>query len=217
MDPLLKLYHHAPLMLVTNEDVPNGHANGTRVILESVVLKNGCTPDIALIDKRKCFSVEAAFVDHLVCSADGNSSKIFKIEPKTMTCTVKAPLPSSIAGNTKATINFKIELFQFAILSNTATTGHKLQGQTKQNLVISVWSKRRNWNYVALSRVKTRDGLHLVSPLPYTVDFSIHNDLRTMLEELVRKKPVQIGWDIQQLQEERDRSRRHLHNTEEEI
>ena len=127
-----------------------------------------------------------------------------------MTCTVKAPLPSSIAGNTKATINFKIELFQFAILSNTATTGHKLQGQTKQSLVISVWSKRRNWNYVALSRVKTRDGIHLVSPLPYTVNFSIHNDLRTMLEELVHKKPVPIELDIQQLREERERSRRHL-------
>ena len=133
-----------------------------------------------------------------------------------MTCTVKAPVPASIAGNTKATINFKIELFQIAILSNNATTGHKLQGQTKENLVISVWSKRRNWNYVALSRVKTRYGLHLVSPLPYTVDFSIHNDLRTMLEELAHKSPVEIEWDIQQLRDEQEQSRRHLHNPREE-
>ena len=78
VDPLLKLYLHAPLMLVTNEDVPNGHANGTRVILESVVLRSGCTPDIISINKRKCFSVEAAQVEHLLCSADGNPSKKFR-------------------------------------------------------------------------------------------------------------------------------------------
>lgn len=211
VDPLLKLYYHAPLMLVANEDVPNGHANGTRVILESVVLKGDeCAPKVMTIDSKKCLAVEAAEVQYLICTLDGNSSKMFKIQPKKMTCIVKAPIPSRVAGNTKATINFRIELLQLALLTNNATTGHKLQGQTKQNLVISVWSKRRNWNYVALSRVKTRNGLHLIVPLPYTVDFSIHQDLKTMMEELILKFPKDIDWDLQQLREEQERCRRHF-------
>ena len=105
-----------------------------------------------------------------------------------------------------------MKLLQVALLSNDATTGHKLQGQTKENLVISVWSRRRNWNYVALSRVKTRFGLYLVSPLPYTVDFSIHQDLKTMLDELSYKSPEHKDWDIQQLRDELEQSRRHLGN-----
>jgi hypothetical protein len=44
VDPLLKLYYHVPLLLVSNDDVPNGHANGTRVLLEWVVLKKGVLP-----------------------------------------------------------------------------------------------------------------------------------------------------------------------------
>ena len=162
------------------------------------------------IDSKKCLAVEAAEVQYLICTQDGNSSKMFKIQPKKMTCIVKAPIPSRVAGNTKATINFRIELLQLALLTNNATTGHKLQGQTKQNLVISVWSKRRNWNYVALSRVKTRNGLHLIVPLPYTVDFSIHQDLKTMMEELILKFPKDINWDLQQLREEQERCRRHF-------
>jgi hypothetical protein len=50
---------------------------------------------------------------------------------------------------------------RFPLLINHATTGHKLQGQTKPSLYISEWHYGANWPYVVLSRVKTLKGLFL--------------------------------------------------------
>ncbi len=184
-------------MLVSNDDVPNGHANGTRVLLEAVVLKEGVSTDTISIDGKGCQAVDADCVDHLLCSLEGNPSKLFHIQPKKMTCSIKAPIPRHMGGNARATINFTVELVQFPLIANNATTGHKLQGQTKKNLVISVWSKRRNWNYVALSRVQTRTGLFLVQKLPYDTDFSISPELRQMMHTLRTLAPADdINLDI---------------------
>jgi hypothetical protein len=198
VDPMLKLHCRIPLMLVTNDDVPNGHANGTRVLLEGVVLKDGITTEIMLVDGIRCPSVDASNVNHFVCSSQANSDKLFLIQPKAMACAAKAPIPSHIGGTVQATINFNVTLTQLPVLVNNATTGHKLQGQTKKDLVVAVWSKRRNWNYVALSRVATRDGLYLVKPLPYDTDFSIPHDLRQMLNTLQRTQPEEIVWDLEE-------------------
>ena len=51
--------------------------------------------------------------------------------------------------------------FQFPIISNSATTGHKLQGYTALSLLINNWRYSQNWVYTVLSRVKTRHGLFL--------------------------------------------------------
>ncbi len=37
---------------------------------------------------------------------------------------------------------------QFLVLVNHACTGHKLQGQTKQYLVVSSWFYTKNWPYL---------------------------------------------------------------------
>ena len=206
VDPLLKLRHKAPLMLVKNEDVPNGHANGTRVFLESVVLKEGASISHVSVDGRKVRSAKACDINHIECSLDGKPSKIFKVKPRTLTCRVKAPLPKTLAMGTKTSITFKTEMTQLNVLSNDATTGHKLQGQTKKALVISTWSNRRNWNYVALSRVKTRDGLFLVKPLSHSHDFSVHEDLQTMLPNMRQNKQLSPKqWDIEAMEAESQR------------
>ena len=49
---------------------------------------------------------------------------------------------------------------------NDATTGHKLQGMSKDWLVVVLWSFTQNWIYVVLSRVRTLKGLFLLKPLP---------------------------------------------------
>lgn len=50
--------------------------------------------------------------------------------------------------------------------SNIATTGHKLQGMSKNMLIVNSWSYRfKNWIYVVLSRVRTLSGLYLCAPL----------------------------------------------------
>ena len=57
-------------MPVSNDDVPNGHANGTRVLLEAVVVKEGVSPCTMEIDGLKCPVVEASEVDHIICSLE---------------------------------------------------------------------------------------------------------------------------------------------------
>jgi hypothetical protein len=127
--------------------------------------------------------------------SEENLTKLFRIEAKKLTCSVKAPIPRHIGGNVQASINFTVQMVQFPLISNNATTGHKLQGQTKRNLVISVWSKRRNWNYVALSRVQTRDGLFLVP------DFSMCPELRQMLHVLRTLSAGDVDFDMAEEQE----------------
>ena len=55
--------------------------------------------------------------------------------------------------------------------SNDATTGHKLQGMSKDVIVITSWPTKglaamfKNWEYVFLSQVCTLSGLYLVEPI----------------------------------------------------
>ena len=50
---------------------------------------------------------------------------------------------------------------QFPLISNSCTTGHKLQGCTLEALLVNDWYYAANWAYVVLSRVKTMKGLFL--------------------------------------------------------
>jgi len=157
VDLMLKLHWRIPLKLVTNDDVPNGQTDGTRVVLESVVLKEGVSPSKVSLDGLECPTVDSSDVDHFVCTSETVSEidpvKTFHIKPRSMVCAIKAPLPKAIGGNVQATVNFTVGLCQLPMLSNVAAAGYKLQGQTKAKLVTSVWSQRKNWNYVALSHV----------------------------------------------------------------
>ncbi|MGH3056409.1 MAG: hypothetical protein ACRDL7_15650, partial [Gaiellaceae bacterium] len=63
-------------------------------------------------------------------------------------------------------------------LNNMATTGHKLQGMSKDNLVIYDWNYSvPNWTYVVLSRVKTIDGLYLCREIDSTQTFQPPQEL----------------------------------------
>ena len=55
--------------------------------------------------------------------------------------------------------------FQFPIISNSCTTGHKLQGSGLDELYVNDWLCEANWVYVILSRVRTLNGLYLQHPL----------------------------------------------------
>jgi hypothetical protein len=183
-------------MLVSNDDVPNGHANGTRVLLEGIVLKPNAMISTVSMDDLLCPAIDADLIDHLICSLEENPSKIFLITTKTLTCSIDAPIPKQFGALHGSTIRLSVTMTQIPVIVNNATTGHKLQGQTKQNLVIVVWCNVKNWNYVALSRVTARAGLFLVRPLPYTTDFSISNDLHNMMITLKAKQPIHLTWDL---------------------
>ena len=50
---------------------------------------------------------------------------------------------------------------QFPLISNSCTTGHKLQGCTVTSTLANTWYYGANWACVVLSRVKTMNGLYL--------------------------------------------------------
>jgi hypothetical protein len=57
---------------------------------------------------------------------------------------------------------------------NDATTGHKLQGMSKNVIIVASWPTKsmfKNWEYVVLSCVRTLAGLYLVKPIDINKSF----------------------------------------------
>jgi hypothetical protein len=50
--------------------------------------------------------------------------------------------------------------------TNDASTGHKLQGMSKDVIIVTSWPTGfKNWEYVVLLRARTLSGLYLVKPI----------------------------------------------------
>ena len=113
-----------------------------------------------------------------VCTEIGNlkkkldrisASRQFKLYPKEYTCTVDKNLltmddglfrgSGRLPGVAKRKCRVKIQ--QYPINLNDATTGHKLQGMTKNTLIVRDWSFQPGWLYTNLSRVRTLTGLFI--------------------------------------------------------
>ena len=54
---------------------------------------------------------------------------------------------------------------QLPVISNQATTGHKLQGASINQLFVNNWNYTTNWPYVVLSRLRSSEGLYLRNKL----------------------------------------------------
>ena len=79
---------------------------------------------------------------------------------------------------------------QFPIVCANARTIHKLQGRYLDCVLIVSWDYTGNWIYVALSRVRTINGLFLLVPLDQRKCRGMSQPLRIFLEKLRRKIPV---------------------------
>ncbi len=79
---------------------------------------------------------------------------------------------------------------------NDATTGHKLQGMSKDVIVVSSWptgglaTMFKNWEYVILSRVRTLSGLYLVEPINMDKSFKPSSELKNILKIQDKKKQI---------------------------
>ena len=94
-----------------------------------------------------------------------------------------------------ATTDFKCKLIQFPVNCNDATTGHKLQGMTKDVVIITSWPSGglfKNWEYVVLSRVKTHKGLYLFQKIPMDKDFSPSKELCQFFNRARKKEQIYI-------------------------
>ena len=88
-----------------------------------------------------------------------------------------------------------VAITQIPVSSNIATTGHKLQGMSKNKntLIVNNWDYRcANWVYVVLSRVRTRKGLFLMKALDMNRDFSVPQKLLDFEARMKRFKEQPI-------------------------
>jgi len=73
---------------------------------------------------------------------------------------------------------------------NDGTTGHKLQGMSKDVIIVTSWptgglSKNfKNWEYVVLLRVRTLSGLCLVDPIDMEKLFLPSYQLRSYIDKI---------------------------------
>ena len=90
---------------------------------------------------------------------------------------------------------------QFPIVSNSCTTGHKLQGCTVDKILINDFNHQKNWPCVVLSRVKTMDGLCLRQKL--SLDLEKHKMSPDMLKMLEHFRKNVLLEDLTEEQYER--------------
>ena len=89
-------------------------------------------------------------------------AQCFRLSPTKSTAYVHVSLDDAMI---KRKVLKGVSMTQLPINMNDATTGHKLQGMSKDKLIVVSWSFIPNWIYVVLSRVRTLDGLFLLKPL----------------------------------------------------
>ena len=189
VDTFLKLYLGIPLMYTENTDVANGQANGTLCYLVHVQMREHVTEndfELMNIDGMWVQTVDASNVEYLLCRF-ANSDRTFKVCAQMKLCQIRMPIELIPGEKMHHTVSANI--LRFPILPNNCTTGHKLQGQTKESLFIRAWYKGKNWPYVVLSRVKQLSGLFLSTGIDLTFDFSLDPRLVRMLTNLKRKQP----------------------------
>ena len=148
-------------------------ANGTCALLEQVLLKPGGTPFSVTLDSGIAVKgVLASQVDKLQLQhCDPSlSPPQFDLEPETYNFRTRWPIPESLrASPTRTTEVIRMQGRQIPCVVNHATTGHKLQGKSVDNIFVANWNYKGNWVYVVLSRVRTIDGLYLQQPLQLDV------------------------------------------------
>lgn len=81
-------------------------------------------------------------------------------------------------------------MVQLPVNLNDATTAHKLQGASKNLLIVNNWAYSHGWVYTVLSRVRTLRGLFLNAPLIFKKDaFQLPQELLWFRDRLKKKIP----------------------------
>ena len=153
MDPLLKLYKGCQLMLVFNNNVRHGEANGATVTLISICLKPNIVPIQIIISKLPVKAIYASQVVSRVLKQ--NNSKIipntFQLEPIEFRITTRILKPKLLQMKEDDHEMVKMKATQLPVMSNQPSTEHKLQGASINQLFVNNWNYTKNWPYIVLS------------------------------------------------------------------
>ena len=192
LDSVLKLFYRCPVMLTHNKDVASAEANGTCALVEQVILNPGETPFSVTLDSgAQVKGVLASQVDKVRlqhCDASLSPPQ-FDLEAETFNFRTKWPIPENLRTSpTREFETIRMQGRQVPCVVNHATTGHKLQGKSVDNIFVANWNYKGNWVYVVLSRVRTIDGLYLQKPLVLNVQkYSIARSYVTMMRNFAER------------------------------
>jgi hypothetical protein len=110
----------------------------------------------------------------------------FKLEPEKFSPEVS--VKHHHASSKKST--FRCKMKQIHANSNDATTGHKLQGISKDAIIVLSWltgglaAMFKNWEYVVLSCVQTLSRLYLVKPIGMDKSFQPSPQLTLYMDKI---------------------------------
>jgi hypothetical protein len=75
---------------------------------------------------------------------------------------------------------FKCKMTKIPANTYNASTGHKLQGMSKDAIIVTSWPIGfKNWEYVVLSHVRTLSGLYLVNAIDLEKSFKPSQQLKS--------------------------------------
>ena len=188
--PVLKFYHNVPLMMNSNERIDENLANGTPCVGLYIKLKRDKQLHKENWEGFMVNTVYANDVSYMICrhekEKDTDPDEYFKI----------VPTKSAIKISCKQIGNLPIKginMTQFGVIDNIATTGHKLQGVSLDNLVVNSWNySSPNWVYVVLSRVRKMVGLVLNTKLDPNKNYRPTQELTRWEQDIKDKveKPI---------------------------
>ena len=178
IDPALNFYPGVPLMINSNENLdkipPRG--NGTLCIGKTIKLKRGRSLQWENYEGRKVFVANIDDCAEMTCAFPRKNNdepeKIFKLTPEEDSAVISLQMHGNVV-----TIG-GLKMKQFGVNNNIATTGHKLQGMSADQLIVSSWNYSfKNWMCVVLSRVRMLSGLYLCMPIDETRPFPVDDTL----------------------------------------
>ena len=185
VDPMLKLYPNCPMMLTENADVSGGIANGSRVVVKRILLRVGEAPNVLKLDcGTSILALHVGQVESLLLEHENSDivPSTFTIESKKFAFSCKLEVGDDM-------FPVKMRGLQFPLISNSATTGHKLQGCTLDNILVNDWYYQQNWAYVVLSRVREMKGLYMRQKLSYKLEkYAMCKKMKNMLARLRAQK-----------------------------
>jgi hypothetical protein len=196
----LDVYVGMPVMITCNVAVTGfGIANGTVATVFDVIyaeedkdLLTEMTTDndetyVICHDEKQPMVILLQLKNHKFKKLDGLPEGVFPL-------LVKGPLPCKLESRCSPGQYIRARMAQFPLVPAYSMTGHKVQGQTMNNILIADLDNNfisMNWLYTVLSRSTTLDGVFLsskITDLKAKVAKQRQSDLmKFMLETLPQK------------------------------
>ena len=161
--------------------------------LTSICLKPNIVPIETLIHKLPVKAVYASQVISIVLKYSNPKilPNTFKLEPIEFCITTRILKPQVLRMKEDDREMVKMKATQLPVISNQATTAHKLQGASINQLFVNIWNYTTNWPYVVLSRLRSSKGLYLRNKLSTDLTkYAMPWQLQKMIQWLEKTAPT---------------------------